>query len=95
MPDEEAKAQEIIDSARVRGGRRVTGHWEKVRPGEAGRRVVDEAREIRARAVVMSLPPRRSGFPVFSRTLEHVLSERPCRVIVEAAPGAKARAAAA
>jgi APA family basic amino acid/polyamine antiporter len=95
LPEQEAHAQATIDSARVLGGRRVTGHWEKVRPGEAGRRVVDEAREIRARAVVMSLPPRRSGFPVFSRTLEHVLSERPCRVIVEAAPGAKARAAAA
>ena len=33
MPEQEAKAQSIIDSARVRGGRRVTGHWEKVRPG--------------------------------------------------------------
>jgi basic amino acid/polyamine antiporter, APA family len=95
MPHEEARAQEIIDSARVRGGRRVTGHWEKVRPGEAGRRVVDEARDIRARAVVMPLPPRRPGFPVFTRTLEYVLAERPCRVIVESPPGAATRPAAA
>ena len=36
--------RQTIDSARVLGGRRVTGHWEKVRPGEAGRRIVDEAR---------------------------------------------------
>ena len=36
MPEQEAKASSVIDSARVRGGRRVTGHWEKVRPG-AGR----------------------------------------------------------
>jgi APA family basic amino acid/polyamine antiporter len=95
MPRQEAKAQEMIDSARVRGGRRVTGHWEKVRPGEAGRRIVAEAREIRARAVVMPLPPRRSGAPIFNRTLEYVLAERPCRVIVEAPPGQVTRSVAA
>jgi APA family basic amino acid/polyamine antiporter len=95
MPRQEAKAQEMIDSARVRGGRRLTGHWEKVRPGEAGRRIVDEAREIRARAVVMPLPPRRSGAPVFNRTLEYLLAERPCRVIVEAPPGQVTRSVAA
>ena len=68
------------------GGRRVTGHWLKVRPGEAGRRIVDEARAIRARAIVLPLPPRRAGFPVFSRTLETVLAERPARVIIESEP---------
>ena len=86
MPNEERRAQEIIDSARVLGGRRVTGHWLKVRPGEAGRRIVDEARAIRARAIVLPLPPRRAGFPVFSRTLETVLAERPARVIIESEP---------
>jgi APA family basic amino acid/polyamine antiporter len=83
MPEQEAKAASLIDSARVRGGRRVTGHWEKVRPGQAGRRVVEEAKEIRARAVVMPLPPRRTGASLFGRTLETVLSERPCRVIID------------
>ena len=57
----------------------MTGHWEKVRPGEAGRRIVEEAREIRARAIVMTLPPRRTGASLFGRTLETVLAERPCR----------------
>jgi basic amino acid/polyamine antiporter, APA family len=88
MPEQEAKASSIIDSARVRGGRRVTGHWEKVRPGQAGRRVVEEANEIRARAVVMPLPPRRTGASLFGRTLETVLSERPCRVIIDSSPRA-------
>jgi basic amino acid/polyamine antiporter, APA family len=88
MPEQEAKAASIIDSARVRGGRRVTGHWEKVRPGQAGRRVVEEAKEIRARAVVMPLPPRRTGASLFGRTLETVLSERPCRVIIDSSPRA-------
>jgi basic amino acid/polyamine antiporter, APA family len=83
MPEQEARAATLIDSARVRGGRRVTGHWEKVRPGQAGRRVVEEAKEIRARAVVMPLPPRRTGASLFGRTLETVLSERPCRVIID------------
>jgi APA family basic amino acid/polyamine antiporter len=88
MPEQEAKASSLIDSARVRGGRRVTGHWEKVRPGQAGRRVVEEAREIRARAVVLPLPPRRTGASLFGRTLETVLSERPCRVIIDSTPKA-------
>jgi basic amino acid/polyamine antiporter, APA family len=83
MPEQEAQAASVIDRARVFGGRRVTGHWEKVRPGQAGRRVVEEANEIRARAVVMALPPRRTGASLFGRTLETVLTERPCRVIID------------
>jgi basic amino acid/polyamine antiporter, APA family len=83
MPEQEAEASSLIDSARVRGGRRVTGHWEKVRPGQAGRRVVEEAKDIRARAIVMPLPPRRAGASLFGRTLETVLAERPCRVIID------------
>ncbi len=89
MPEPEAKAASVIDQARVRGGRRVTGHWEKVRPGQAGRRVVEEAKEIRARAVVMPLPPRRTGASLFGRTLETVLTERPCRVIIDSSGGGK------
>jgi APA family basic amino acid/polyamine antiporter len=86
MPDQESAATAIIDSARVIGGRRVTGHWEKVRPGEAGRRIVEEARAIKARAIVMSAPKRRPSGSLFGRTLETVLAERPCRVVIEASP---------
>jgi len=88
MPEQEANAQTIIDSARVRGGRRVTGHWEKVRPGQGGRRIVEEARDIHARAIVMGLPPRRAGASLFGKSVETVLSDRPCRVIIESARGA-------
>ncbi|MEA2400152.1 MAG: basic amino acid/polyamine antiporter, family [Thermoleophilaceae bacterium] len=91
LPEEEARAASLIDSARVRGGRRVTGHWEKVRPGGAGRRIVEEAREIRARALVMELPPRRTGMSLFGKTLETVLTERPCRVIIESSRGVNGR----
>jgi APA family basic amino acid/polyamine antiporter len=87
MPELEARAASLIDSARVRGGRRVTGHWEKVRPGGGGRRIVEEARDIRARAIVMSLPPRRPGPSLFGKTLETVLAERPCRVIIDSTRG--------
>jgi basic amino acid/polyamine antiporter, APA family len=91
LPDEEARAASLIDQARVRGGRRVTGHWEKVRPGGAGRRIVEEAREIRARALVMSLPPRRAGASLFGKALETVLAERPCRVIIDSSRGVNGR----
>ena len=95
MPEQEAKAASVIDSARVLGGRRVTGHWEKVRPGQAGRRIVEDAREIRARAIVMPLPPRRTGASIFGRTLETVLQERPARVIIDSSrDGASPKAAA-
>ena len=94
MPDQESRAASIIDSARIRGGRRVTGHWEKVRPGQAGRRILEDATEIRARAIVMSLPPRRAGASLFGKTLEKVLAERPCRVIIESSRGQAEKPAA-
>jgi APA family basic amino acid/polyamine antiporter len=95
LPEQEHRAQSTIDSARVLGRRRVTGHWEKVRAGEAGRRVVDEARDIRAAAVVLTPPARTSGGSLFGRTIETVLQERPARVIVEAAPAKRRLAPAA
>ncbi len=94
-PEHEARANSIIDSARVAGGRRVSGHWEKVRPGQAGRRIVEEAKQIRARAIVMSLPPRRTGTSLFGKTLETVLAERPCRVIIDSSRGVEAAKRAA
>jgi basic amino acid/polyamine antiporter, APA family len=92
MPEQELAAQSIIEQAKVAGGRRVTGHWEKVRPGQAGRRVVDEAKAIQARAIVMPLPVRTGGASVFGRTLETVLAERPCRVIIESGRGRRREA---
>jgi APA family basic amino acid/polyamine antiporter len=87
MPETEATADAIIEQAKLIGGRRVTGHWEKVRTGQAGRAIVEEAREMRARAIVMTLVPR-AGATLFDRTVETVLAERPCRVIIESTPHA-------
>src|SRR3954470_13594655 len=87
LPEQERAADQTLEAARVLGGRRVTGHVEKIRPGQGGRRIVEEAREIKARALIMALPkrPRSAGSP-FGRTLETVLADRPCRVIITTEP---------
>src|SRR4051795_7295244 len=85
MPEAEAAAESIIEQARLHGGRRVTGHVEKVRPGQAGRMIVKEARALRAQAIVAPLPPRTGG-TLFGKTLETVLADRPCRVIIQSDP---------
>src|SRR4051812_23542843 len=90
MEDKEREAQAIVEQAKLIGGRRVTGHIEKVRAGQAGRTIVEEARATRARAIVMALAPR-SGGTLFDRTVETVLAERPCRVIIETTPGVSGR----
>jgi APA family basic amino acid/polyamine antiporter len=87
MPEQEAAANSVIEEARIQVGRRVSGHWEKVRPGQTGRRIVDEARLVRAGAIVMPMARSGSGF---GRTLETVLRERPCRVIIESMPEKRA-----
>ncbi len=89
--EEEAAADSIIEQAKLQGGGRVSGHWEKVRAGQAGRRIIEEAQDMRAAAVVMALPRRVSGASVFGQTMETVLAERPCRVIIESRPPARSR----
>jgi APA family basic amino acid/polyamine antiporter len=88
MAAEEAAADSIIEQAKLQGGGRVSGHWEKVRAGQAGRRIIEEAGDMRAAAIVMPLPRRIDGASLFGKTLETVLAERPCRVIIESAPDA-------
>jgi APA family basic amino acid/polyamine antiporter len=83
MPVQEAVAQSIIEEAKVQAGRRVSGHWEKVRAGQTGRRIVDEAKALHAAAIVMPFSQDGTGF---GRALATVLRERPCRVIVESIP---------
>jgi APA family basic amino acid/polyamine antiporter len=88
MPAQEATAESIIEEAKVQAGRRVSGHWEKVRAGQTGRRIVDEAKALHAAAIVMPLSQDGSGF---DRALATVLRERPCRVIVESIPASERR----
>ena len=48
--------------------------------------MIEEAQDMRASAVVLGLPRRVSGASVFGKTVESVLAERPCRVIIESVP---------
>jgi APA family basic amino acid/polyamine antiporter len=85
LPELEVAGASIIAQARQIGGRRVRGRVVKVRGGQAGRVIIDEARTIRAQAIVLALPPR-TGTTLFGKTVETVLAERPCRVIIESPP---------
>jgi basic amino acid/polyamine antiporter, APA family len=85
MPDQEAEAQSKIEEAKLIGGQRVTGHVEKVRPGQAGYAISEEAKMIDAAAIVVGLRYR-NGTPLYDKTLQTVLGERPCRVIVVSDP---------
>jgi basic amino acid/polyamine antiporter, APA family len=85
LPEAEAEAQGKIEQAKLIGGQRVTGHVERVRPGQAGYSISDEAATIEAAAVVVGLRYR-DGRPLYDKTLQTVLGERPCRVIVVSDP---------
>src|SRR3954452_9160113 len=92
MSDAEAGADSVIEQGKIHGGRRVSGHVEKIRAGQAGRRIIEEASDMRAAAIVLPLPRRVDGASLFGKTLETVLNERPCRGIIESSPdGARAR----
>jgi basic amino acid/polyamine antiporter, APA family len=90
MPEQEAEAQSKIEEAKLIGGQRVTGHVSRVRPGQAGYSVAEEAAEIKAEAIVIGLSYR-NGVPQYDKTLETILGERPCRVIVVSDPPDKAQ----
>ena len=89
MREAEAEAQSKIEQAKLIGGQRVTGHMERVRPGQAGYSIADEAKLINAAAVVVWLRYR-DGKPLYDKTLQTVLAERPCRVLVVSEKGTRA-----
>jgi APA family basic amino acid/polyamine antiporter len=93
LPEQESEAQSKIEQSKLIGGQRVTGHVERVRPGQAGYSISDEAAMVKAAAVVVGLRYR-GGRPLYDKTLQTILAERPCRVIVvserTASPGAEA-----
>ena len=88
LPEAEEVAAAVIETARQWAGRgqRVRGHIVKVRPGEAGHRIVREAIEARSDAIVMPMPQRPPSGKVLSPTLSVVLAKRPCRVIIDSEP---------
>ncbi|MGI8631759.1 MAG: APC family permease [Solirubrobacterales bacterium] len=85
-PEREARA--LIARAKLLGGTRVTGSVQRVRAGEAGRRLVALAREIEAEAIVLPVSRRGRGVPLYGAMVRTALAERPCRVLVVADPTA-------
>src|ERR1700759_2050944 len=85
LPDAEAEAQSRIEEAKLIGGARVTGHVARVRPGQSGYSVSQEAEEIKAAAIVVGLRYR-SNVPQYDKMLQTILGERPCRVLVVSEP---------
>jgi APA family basic amino acid/polyamine antiporter len=81
MPEEEKAAQGKIERAKLIAGMRVSGEVARVRPGEEGYFLAEQAEKSNAEALVMGMR-RRAGKPVYGKALETVLRERPCRVIV-------------
>jgi APA family basic amino acid/polyamine antiporter len=93
LRDAEEAAQSKIEQAKlIGGGMRVNGHVHRARPNQAGHSIAEEAEELNASALVMGLRYR-AGVPLWNKTLQTVLAERPCRVIIVGEPG-RARAAA-
>jgi KUP system potassium uptake protein len=86
MPAEEDQAESVLEEIRVQVGRRVTGHWVKVRDRQAGHQIVEEARSLAVGTLVLSAAPSDRG--EWSQTVETVMRERPCQVIVESVPAA-------
>ena len=90
LPTQESEAQSKIEQAKLIGGQRVTGHVERVRPGQAGYAIADEAELISAAAIVVGLRYR-NGRPLYDKTLQTVLGQRPCRVIVVSDPAVESQ----
>jgi basic amino acid/polyamine antiporter, APA family len=88
LPEAEATAAAVIETARQWAGRgqRVRGRIARVRPGEAGHKIVREAIDARSDAIVMPMPRRRPSGKLLSPTLSVVLAKRPCRVIIDSEP---------
>ena len=85
LGEQEEAAQSKIEQAKLIGGLRVSGHVHRVRPNQAGHSIAEEARELKASALVMGLRYR-NGAPLYGKTLQTVLAERPRRVIVVGEP---------
>ncbi len=88
MPEQERAAEALIEEARLQIGNRLQARWVKVRAGQFGRVVVEDARLTKARAIVMSIPPK-SGSGSIYRSIDTVMAERPCRVILQSDPEAR------
>jgi APA family basic amino acid/polyamine antiporter len=85
LPEEELRADELLDQARAIGelyGVRVIARI--VRARQAGRAIVDEAARRHSEIIVLGAPRRRRTQGIFGKTVDFVLRNAPCRVMVAA-----------
>ena len=89
-PDDGSKDVFVHISAVERAGLQSLNEGQKVSYDVvADRRTGKSAAEnLRATAIVLGLPRRVAGASLFGKTVETVLAERPCRVIIESEPNA-------
>jgi APA family basic amino acid/polyamine antiporter len=90
LPDDEDAAEELLDDAQALvesyGVRAVT---RLVRARKAGPAIVDDARRRSAELIVLGAPRRAVGGRrrLFGGTVDYVLREAPCRVLIAAGAG--------
>lgn len=87
LPDEEEKANAVLDEARAIGelyGVDVVGRI--VRTRNAGRAIVDEAERRGSEIIIMGAPRHERRRRIFGDTVDFVLRHAPCRVMVAAEP---------
>ncbi|MGZ4352036.1 MAG: amino acid permease, partial [Gaiellaceae bacterium] len=85
LPEEERRADDLLDHAKAIGelyGVRVIARI--VRARQAGRAIVDEAARRQSEIIVLGSPRRKTRGGVFGQTVDFVLRNAPCRVMVAA-----------
>jgi APA family basic amino acid/polyamine antiporter len=84
LPDEEDEADELLDEARVAAAAYGVRTIDRVvRARNAGRAIVDEAARRQAEMVILGAPRGRHR-EIFGKTVDFVLKNAPCRVMVAA-----------
>jgi APA family basic amino acid/polyamine antiporter len=84
LPEEEARADELLDEARVAAAAYGVHTIDRVvRARNAGRAIVDEATRRQAEMVILGAP-RSPHREIFGKTVDFVLKNAPCRVMVAA-----------
>jgi len=78
-------AQSRVEQAKLIGGSKVTGQVQPIRPDEAGETAIEEARKVKATAMVVELRYR-GGRPLIGPDLQKILAQRPCRVVIVGDP---------
>jgi len=84
MPDEEELADKLLDEARLAASAYGVRTIDRVvRSRNAGRAIVEEAQRRQSEIVVLGAPRLRHR-AIFGKTVDFVLKNAPCRVMVAA-----------